>query len=125
MSERLWTIGGIAVGLLILGSCVGDYMSSTEQTRVAVIYDKRFTPERWTVSCSSSGKHTSCHPVHHPPQWAVAYEDEQGRYWVNVGQGLYDAMRPGDPVTVAFFEGGYFGIRYGTAFTLEQKAHGW
>jgi hypothetical protein len=122
--EHLVTAAIFLVILLLMGSCVADYTSSTEQIRQATVYDKQHQPAYWSVSCSG-GKRARCHPVYHPPTWAVEYEDEQGRHWEYIGHGLYDEMRAGDPVTVSFFEGGYFGFRYGTAFTLHGKSNGW
>ena len=112
----------IVLVLAITGACGMDYTKSTPQERSATVFDKEHRPGYYSISCSG-GKHRSCHPVWHPPTWALVYDDEQGRHREFVEEGIYSAFRAGEPVSVAFFEGAYFGIRYGTVFA--HRSSGW
>jgi hypothetical protein len=120
--ERLVIGIVITLFLALASACTADYANSTPETREARISDKTHRPGYYSVTCSG-GKHRSCHPVWHPPVWTVWYNDEEGRHSEGVSEGIYDMLAVGQRVSVAFFKGAYFGIRYGTVFTPARN--GW
>lgn len=120
--EHLFGVIAIVLGLALTSACVADYANSTPQERSATVFDKEHRPGYYSVTCGG-GKVKSCHPVYHPPTWTLVYDDEQGRHWAGVGQGVYEIYRAGQSVSVTFLEGAYFGVRYGTTFS--PKHSGW
>ena len=101
----------VSIVLGLLGSCVYDVSTSTNEAAEVTIVDKEYHPGYTTVSCDDKGR---CTTSYVPPSWNVRYEDGTEHFTFDVSSGVYDSVKLGDRRWIQYQKGGYWGLRYFT-----------